>query len=82
MLCCVQEQALKLFKRTYVLGDPQKLDDFTVAMKALKEVRPPSNHDAHRTLVRVNSTSAAHSARNCSTACLTQQQASARQTER
>lgn len=35
---CVQEQALKLFKRTYVLGDPQKLEDFTVAMKALKEV--------------------------------------------
>lgn len=34
----VQEHALKLFKRSYVMGDPQKLEDFTVAMKALTEV--------------------------------------------
>jgi hypothetical protein len=37
-LFVVQEQALKLFKREYVVGDPQKLEDFTVAMKALTEV--------------------------------------------
>lgn len=37
---CVQEQSLKLFKRTYVLGDPQKLEDFDTAMQALKNVCP------------------------------------------
>lgn len=35
----VQEQSLKLFKRTYVLGDPKKLEDFDTAMQALKNVR-------------------------------------------
>jgi hypothetical protein len=35
----VQEQSLKLFKRTYILGDPQKLEDFDTAMQALKNVR-------------------------------------------
>lgn len=36
---CVQEQAIKLFKREYPVGDQQKLDDCTTAMQALQQVR-------------------------------------------
>lgn len=34
----LQEQALKYVKRSYVRGDKQKLEDFTTALDALKQV--------------------------------------------
>lgn len=35
---CAQEQALKLFKRTYMKGDQQKFADYTTGMEALQLV--------------------------------------------
>jgi hypothetical protein len=37
---CLQEWAVKIFKRKYISGDPAKFKDYEGAEEALTEVRP------------------------------------------